>query len=60
MDSLPAQILVSYLITIVFIVLLTLGFWRYLPRLARHVGGSVIVACLGILVFSIALISFAF
>ena len=60
MDSLPAQILVSYLITIVFIVLLTLGFWRYLPRLARHAGGSVIVACLGILVFSIALISLAF
>ena len=58
MDSLPAQILISYLITIVAIVLLTLGFWRYLPRLARHAGGSVIVACLGMAVFSIALLSF--
>ena len=56
MDSLPVQIIVSYLITIMVIVLLTLVFWAYLPRLARHAAGSVIVACLGIVVFSISLL----
>ena len=56
MDSLPALIMVSYLIAIAGIVLLTLVFWAYLPRLARHAAGTVIVACLGIVVFSIAML----
>ena len=48
--------MVSYLIAIAGIVLLTLVFWAYLPRLARHAAGTVIVACLGIVVFSIAML----
>ena len=59
MDSLPALIMISYLITIVAIVLITLAFWAYLPRLARHAAGSVIVGCLGIVAFSIVLLLLA-
>jgi len=58
MFSLIGAATISYLIALACIVLLTLAGRIYTPRLARHAAGPLIVASLGIVVFSAAMFLF--